>query len=47
MLGALNKLIISFAGIFFIGEKNVGLMKVTSLLMGFMAGLLYSKSVSA
>lgn len=47
MLGALNKLIISFAGIFFIGEKNVGLMKVTSLVMGFLAGLLYSKSVSS
>lgn len=47
MLGALNKLVISFAGFFFIGEKNVGLLKVTSLVLGFVAGLLYSKSVSS
>lgn len=47
MLGSLNKLIVSFSGIFFIGERNIGPAKVASLVMGFMAGLLYSASASS
>lgn len=47
MLGALNKLLISISGILFIGEENVGSMKIISLVLGSLAGLLYSKSIKS
>ncbi|KAL0265777.1 UNVERIFIED_CONTAM: hypothetical protein PYX00_011492 [Menopon gallinae] len=47
MLGALNKLIVSFSGIFFIGERNIGPAKLASLMVGFVAGLMYSASAGS
>lgn len=47
MLGALNKLLISISGILFIGEENVGSTKIISLVLGSLAGLLYSKSIKS
>lgn len=42
MLGAINKLLMSFSGIVFIGESNVGFMKIGSLILGCVSGFLYS-----
>lgn len=40
-LGATNKLLVSFSGILLIGEKNVNLLKISSLLFGSSASLIY------
>lgn len=40
--GALNKLLVSFSGIVVIGERNRGVLKVASLVLGSLAGLMYS-----
>ncbi|KCZ74593.1 hypothetical protein H311_04440, partial [Anncaliia algerae PRA109] len=45
MLGAINKLLMSFTGIIFIGEKNVGALKICSLFLGSLSGFLYSNRI--
>lgn len=44
-LGATNKLFVSFSGILFIGERNVSTLKITSLLFGSFASLVYVKRI--
>lgn len=46
-LGAMNKLIVSFSGIIFIGERNVGFLKIISLVIGSLGGLIYSKRIKS
>ncbi|EJW03697.1 hypothetical protein EDEG_00185 [Edhazardia aedis USNM 41457] len=45
MMGAFNKLFVSFSGMIFLGEKNISLLKGASLIIGSLAGLLYSKEI--
>lgn len=40
-LGATNKLFVSFSGILLIGENNVGALKISSLVFGSLASLIY------
>lgn len=45
MLGAINKTIVSFSGMIFIGENNFCKLKLFSLMLGSLAGIIYSKRV--
>ncbi|KAF7682954.1 GDP-mannose transporter [Astathelohania contejeani] len=45
MLGAINKLLVSISGIMFIGEENVSILKIGSLIAGTLGGLVYSKTI--
>lgn len=44
-LGAMNKLLVSFSGIIFIGEKNVNMFKILSILIGSFGSLVYIKRI--
>ncbi|EPR79948.1 Golgi family GDP-mannose transporter [Spraguea lophii 42_110] len=45
MLGAMNKLFVSFSGILLIGENNIDFLKIFSLILGFVASIIYSKTI--
>ncbi|KAK1348955.1 GDP-mannose transporter [Hamiltosporidium tvaerminnensis] len=45
MLGAINKILVSFSGILIIGEDNVNIVKIISLVIGSAAGILYSFNI--
>ncbi|KAM0673713.1 GDP-mannose transporter into the lumen of the Golgi [Gurleya vavrai] len=45
VLGAINKIIVSFSGILIIGEGRVSALKILSLIIGSLAGIIYSKRI--
>lgn len=44
-LGAMNKLLVSFSGIVFIGEKNVNIFKISSIVLGSLGSLVYIRRI--